>query len=100
MLGLLVLGSIDIIAGVMLLFNINGGPALYIGIFMLLKGIFSVISGAASEFYFDLPGILDIIGGILIVLISAGIFLEFFVYFGLVIAIKGAYSLITGIISS
>ena len=99
MLGLLILGLIDIIAGILLIFNISNSIVFFIGIFILLKGIWSIITGASAGFYFDIPGLLDLAGGLLIILIAFGIFSEVFVYFGLILIIKGLYSGVFSFIS-
>ena len=61
-----VLGAIDIIGSV-LLFLGKSAPhliAYWIGVIILLKGISSILGGAASGFYFDIFGAVDLIVGL------------------------------------
>ncbi len=99
MLGLLILGLIDIIAGIFLILNVSAGVAFTLGIIMALKGLWSIIASAAAGFYFEFPGIFDFIGGIFLFLVSQGVFFEFFLYIGLLLLLKGIYSLIISMIS-
>ena len=86
---------IDLAAGLLLLLlNVPGEIMLYLGIIMLLKGVYSVLAGAAAGFYFDFPGMFDAAAGILMMVATTGFFLEFFIYIGLIVLIKGAYSII------
>ena len=99
---LLLLGILDMIAGIILglsgfvTFN-ESSFVLYLGIIMIVKGIVSYLTGAAKGFYMDFMGILDIIGGMLMILAATGFVLFFFPYIGLLLLLKGAYSMLIGI---
>jgi uncharacterized membrane protein HdeD (DUF308 family) len=99
------LGIIDIISGVVLAvstsFNLAGsGIALWIGIFMLLKGVYSVLTAAGAGFYFDVLGWLDLIAAASLFIVFFGVANEFFVYFGILMILKGIYSFVMGFTSS
>lgn len=102
---LVILGLVDIIVGIILgvsgFFDFVGISIIFIiGIIAVLKGIYSVVTALASGFYFDLLGVFDIISGILIYLAYSGIVYGFFVYIGIIMIIKGLYSLVMGFVST
>ncbi|MCD6476753.1 MAG: hypothetical protein J7K26_01125 [Candidatus Aenigmarchaeota archaeon] len=84
------LGLLDIIAGLYVIFNIKI-LALYIGIFVLIKSISSLIGGIKS------PMIL--IMGIIDLLVALNIIYSWHIpWVAILILIKGVYSLIVGMI--
>ena len=100
-----VLGIFDIVAGVALGFGglvpyVNNSFIVTIAAIMIIKGLWSIITAAANAFFFDIIGILDLVGGILLLLTTAGIFLNFFVYLGIALVLKGLWSIIAGIMSA
>lgn len=88
---LAILGLVDIVAGIYLIVGINY-LAKYLGIFILLKAISSLIGSFATKFFFDFMGILDLIVGLSL------IFSWNIPWIGILILIKGVYSLIFGMI--
>jgi hypothetical protein len=98
-----VLGIIDVIVGIILAF---GGMPVFQGngivfafaILIILKGIWSWINNLTAGFKLDFMGVLDIVTGIFLLFISAGFFLFFFVYFGVMEIIKGVYSFAIGVL--
>ena len=100
-----ILGIIDIVAGAALSL---GGLIPYIGngfigtiaAIMIIKGVWSIISAAANAFFFDIIGILDLVVGIMLLLTTLGIFLNFFVYLGIALILKGLWSIIAGAMSA
>lgn len=100
---LALLGLLDVIAGIIL--GLSGfvsytesGFVFMIGGVLIIKGILSYLSGAAKGFYLDFMGILDIIAGSMLVLTTWGIVLFFFPYFGVLLLLKGLYSLLIGML--
>ena len=94
---LLILGIIDIIAGIAIVLGNVGliGPGsfvFYLAVFMLLKGLWSVFTSAASGFFFDIMGILDILAAIALFLINAVIVSDIFYWFAGILILKGLYS--------
>ena len=101
---LIILSIIDLVAGGLLAFSEvlpYTGSAFVgtVGAFMLAKGVWSVITAAAANFFMDFIGILDIACGLLLVVATTGFVMHFFVYFALALLLKGVYSLIIGLSS-
>jgi uncharacterized membrane protein HdeD (DUF308 family) len=94
---LVILGIVDVIAGVILAFfglPVFAGNSIVfgLGILMLIKGVISYLLACANRFYFDVMGILDLIAGVFLVLLFYGIGFFFFPYLGILVIIKGIYS--------
>jgi len=90
---LAILGTLDVVAGISLLF-LKTFPAnflFYIGLLVLLKAIYSVATGILSKCFFDFLGWIDLIVGI------ALIFSFSIPYLWLAPVIKGIYSMVVGI---
>ncbi|RLJ06921.1 MAG: hypothetical protein DRP12_03205 [Candidatus Aenigmatarchaeota archaeon] len=92
---LALLGFLDILVGIFLIFKI--GFLFWFGIVWVLKGLWSVISSAGSGFWLDFLGWLDILAGGACLAVSFG--LEFWIFFwlGVAMVLKGLYSLVMGI---
>ena len=80
------LGIVDILVGVLILFNFHTPLALIIFIIMIGKGVLSLMADIVGKVY----GVLDMIGGVIVLLglnfglgVSVVLFL-FFIYKGLV----------------
>ncbi len=102
---LAVLGLFDIAVGVVLavsqLLEFAGNGTLFIvALLMLLKGLFSVLTAAGSGFYLDVLGWLDLIAAVSMFLIYLGLVHEFFLYFGLLMIVKGLYSFGMGLVDT
>jgi uncharacterized membrane protein HdeD (DUF308 family) len=99
---LIILGIFDIIMGVFLALS---GPMkgidiiLWLGVIVLLKGIYSMLSNFASGFLLDLMGVLDLLCGIFLVMAFYGFYYHFFLYVGILMFLKGLYSVIMGLTS-
>ena len=99
---LIVLSLIDLIAGLVLLLceMFSYADSYFVGILgvvIMLKGLWSIATAATSNFYFDIAGMLDVVSGIFIILTTFSIFVHFFVYAGIALILKGAYSMIMGL---
>ena len=95
---LLLLGVLDMLAGIAL--AVSGlvpmqasAFVLWIGILVALKGIFSYISAALNDFWFDILGIIDIAVGILLFSVYFGVVFGFFFWIGLILVIKAFWSI-------
>lgn len=89
---LAILGFLDILVGVSLLFP--NFLAFYIGVIILLKGISSIIGSFAVKYFFDVMGFIDLAAGVILLLnLSVP-------WFWLLPMIKGIYSLISGMARS
>ncbi len=86
---LAVLGFLDILVGISLIFP--NFLSFYLGILILIKGIFSIIGSFAVKYFFDFMGFIDLIAGIML-LFSFSI-----PWFWILPMIKGIYSLIVGL---
>ena len=100
---LFILGIVDLVAGTMLgmsgIIGLDGNSlVLFLGLLMIVKGIVSYLAGAAKGFYMDFMGILDLVSGIMLILAFYGFVLFFFPYIGLLLLLKGVYSMIMGLV--
>ncbi|MEM7815856.1 MAG: hypothetical protein QXN71_01920 [Candidatus Aenigmatarchaeota archaeon] len=100
---LLILGILDLIAGISL--AISGfvpltavSLILGIGIILTFKGIISYLLAAGNGFYFDILGILDIISGIFLIIAFYGTALGFAVWFGVAMILKALWSILMFIV--
>jgi len=88
----LLLGIADLIAAFLL---VNPGVfvtiAFIFGVLHLIKGISSIIGGIISGFFFEFMGAIDLLTGICL------IFVWDIPYLWIPLAIKGLYSVVTGI---
>ncbi|MEM5772307.1 MAG: hypothetical protein QXF15_00470 [Candidatus Aenigmatarchaeota archaeon] len=96
-----ILSLIDILVGVCI-FNpeIFKNAIIYIGIFIFLKGVYSIICSISSNYFFDWMGIIDLISGIIIFTILIGyssIIQGIITFFWMFPILKGIYSFITTI---
>ncbi|MBR9682682.1 MAG: hypothetical protein GOV02_03315 [Candidatus Aenigmarchaeota archaeon] len=89
---LILLGIIDIIAGLALASFELFPPSImhFLGILMLLKGLYSFITSLLGGFPFDLLGLLDILAGIALLLLLP------FNILWIPLIIKGVYSIVIG----
>ena len=85
---LAILGFLDILVGVSLLFP--NFLAFYIGVIILIKGISSIVGSFAVRYFFDVMGFIDLIAGAILV------FNFPIPWFWILPMIKGIYSLIVG----
>lgn len=94
-----ILGILDIIAGGLLMLNgvisLEASTfVLYLMIIMFLKSVYSIGSAVANGFFFDFMGYLDLISAILLLLAFWGISFDPFFWVGLLILVKGIYSVL------
>lgn len=84
------LSIIDILAGIAIAGQMHLGwnPITWLGIIMLIKAIYSIITSIATHFYFDWIGWIDLLTGAVILMDLA------IPWFFLVPLAKGVYSLI------
>jgi uncharacterized membrane protein HdeD (DUF308 family) len=89
---LALLGFLDVLCGICLLFP--NPLCFYIGLIILIKGIFSIIGSFAAKYFFDFMGFIDVIAGVILLL-------NFSIpWFWLLPLIKGIYSLVVGMTRS
>jgi uncharacterized membrane protein HdeD (DUF308 family) len=86
---LVVLGILDILGGISLIFP--NFLVFYLGVIILIKGIFSIVGSFAAKYFLDFMGFLDLIVGLML------LFHFSIPFFWILPLIKGAYSLITGL---
>ncbi|MFQ5647946.1 MAG: hypothetical protein ACE5FW_01805 [Candidatus Aenigmatarchaeota archaeon] len=94
---LFVLGLVDAIVGVLLLFSswnplVGSGLVIALGVLWFFKGIYSILAGASSGFYLDFLGIFDLLAGVFLVLSYLGLSWGFLIYLAALMIIKGVYS--------
>jgi uncharacterized membrane protein HdeD (DUF308 family) len=85
---LAILGILDIIAGISLAFP--NFLVFYLGIIILVKGIFSIVGSFAAKYFLDFMGFIDLIVGLML------LFHFSIPFFWILPIIKGVYSLIVG----
>lgn len=100
--GLFILAVVDILSGILLYFNPDflSKLLLYIAIACLAKGGWSLLTSLISRFYFDFLGLLDLVVGVFLLLLYNNISFPFFTVFGIMIILKGIWSMFFSIISN
>ncbi|MBL7160791.1 MAG: hypothetical protein ISS93_03000 [Candidatus Aenigmarchaeota archaeon] len=94
-----ILGILDMIAGIIIVFG--GGLAgntylMYFTLIIFLKALYSIGTALAAGFPFDILGWVDLLAAIMLLLTFWGIPLGIFAWIGALIAIKGIYSFVIG----
>lgn len=99
---LIVLGILDIIVGIVLLFG-SGTPltgnsiTIFFAVLWFLKGLWSILTAVANGFFFDFLGVFDLIAGVFLFLSFMGIGLgRFFIYLAVLMILKGFWSILMG----
>jgi len=88
---------VDIIGALFILFpnkfflGLNSGQ---IGIFLVGKGIWSILSSIAFHYFFDWMGWTDVVGGVALLLIHFKIPFKLSSFVGILLLLKGLYCLI------
>lgn len=92
---LFMLAVFDVLSGILLYFHPSfaAGLLIYFSIICLAKGGWSILSAVISRFYFEFLGLLDVVVGIFLFMLSRGISLPFFSIFGIIIILKGIWSM-------
>lgn len=89
-----ILGLIDIMSGIVLIIR----PELFfiriLTFFCLGKGIWSLLSSFAMGYFTDWMGAIDTLAGICLFLLMRGSSFVFFTIVGVVMIVKGLYSLV------
>jgi len=96
---LFILSILDLIAGLLVILSQNflltsNAFVFYFAIYSLGKGIVSLLTSIAVGYFFDWMGVIDVITGIALFMIHSGSQLGIFKTIGIIILIKGLYSLI------
>jgi len=94
---LLAITIIDILAAILFFFPFPGDFMLTIAILLLGKGIWSMISSLNSGFYYDMFGLLDFLGAIVLLIVNFGTPLGFAWMFGALIGLKAAWATLSSI---
>ena len=88
------LASIDIIVGILLIIRPEFSFLRILGLISLGKGVWSLFSCIAVGYFFDWMGMLDTLSGIALLLLHNGTSFGLFSILGLVMILKGLYSLV------
>lgn len=88
-----ILGLIDILAGIMLIIRPELSFLRFLAFFCLGKGIWSLFSCFAMGYFTDWMGGIDTLAGICLFLLSKGTSFGIFSIVGVVMIVKGLYSL-------
>ena len=88
-----ILGLLDIIAGITILYSVKFLTG-YMAYIIFFKGLITVISNISEGNYLEWMGLVDVITGIILALLSFGVQVGFFTTIGWIILLKGSYSLI------
>jgi uncharacterized membrane protein HdeD (DUF308 family) len=88
-----ILGLLDIIAGITIFYSVNF-LALYLTYVILFKGLVSIVSVMKNRKYLDWMGLIDLVAGIALALISMNVQSVVFALAGWMILLKGFYSFI------
>jgi len=93
-----ILSFIDIFIGYSLMSSSFQNLFGYFAYILLAKGILSVLGSLGSGYLFDWMGYLDIIVGTALFLTTMKIYFAFFPTFGILMLLKGIYSLARSLI--
>jgi len=101
---ILIFAAIDLIIGVVLAaspyFNFFGNDFVFwLAVIGILKGLYSIVAALAAGFMYDVIGWFDLVGGFLLFLTTVGLVHYAFLYLGVVIVLKGIYSLMIGLMA-
>ena len=94
------LAIIDVIGGLLLILNsisVFHTLLFYFGVIILVKGIWTVFGSMRKKFYFDLPGWTDTLSGVVMLLISFNWSLSFLWFLGIIILLKGLWSILNAL---
>ena len=89
---LTVIGIFDIVASIMMVWPFPGGFMLIVGLLMLSKSIWSVLSSVSSGFNYDIFGVMDFVGAVVLLMLNFGASIGFAWIIGLIIFLKALYS--------
>lgn len=95
----LILSVIDILVGFLIYFKFFpffSGIMFYLAVFVLIKGVWSVLT-SFSYIVFDVLGWIDVVSGVVLLLISHGIVFGFFNWVALIMVLKGFYCFFTSL---
>lgn len=96
----LILSILDLVAGLLVfssysgLETLLGKVILYVSIFHLIKGAWSIVSSFVLGYIYDVLGWIDLLSGILIILALNGIVFHFAYIFAIIMIIKGLYCIL------
>ena len=94
---LLILGLLDVVAGIALGLTrgfpmVNNPLLFYLGVFFILKGLYSLLAAAAAGYFVSVMSWFDLLAGVFHLWANTGAQYPFFLYLGVVMVIKGLYS--------
>lgn len=87
-----ILSAIDLLAGGLILMNVNFLLNI-LAVIIILKGFFSSISSIGIGYWFDWMGAVDILAGTSLFLFSFGLPAAFFSTIAWIVIFKGIYSI-------
>lgn len=98
----MILGLLDLLLGFTLalsgIIDFTGNSLIFfLFIIAILKGVYSILTAAGAGFYFDLLGVFDLVAGIFLYLVFTGMHFHFFLYIGIIVILKGVYSILFGL---
>lgn len=88
---------IDFAAAFLLIWSFPGTFMFILGLVLISKGIWSLISSLRVGFYFDVMGLIDLVAAIVILAVNFGTPIGFAWIIGIIIAIKATYTLLTSL---
>ena len=91
-----IMGTLDLLAGIFLAFNIDSQLRNFIIYFCIIKGFWSIIASISANYYFDWMGMTDLMNGIGLLLLNFGISHFLFTLIGYTMIFKGSYILLAG----
>lgn len=98
---LMLLGVLDIIGGLLLALSgtipLSGnGFVLFFAVALVLKALWSILTALGGGFKYDLLGLVDLLSGACLYLVTIGWNTEIFLYLGILVLIKGLWSFVMG----
>ncbi|MBU0953475.1 MAG: hypothetical protein KKA90_03585 [Nanoarchaeota archaeon] len=101
---LIILGAIDIIAGIVLTLTgivsfADNQLVFILAIIFILKSLYSLVTAMAAGFFFDVLGWFDLFAGFILLLATWEITFGFVIWIGIIMIIKGIYSIVMGLVA-
>lgn len=91
------IGTIDLVAAFFLVWAFPGTFMLIVGIALLGKGVWSIISSLHAGFYMDMFGVLDFVAALVLLIVNSGFTIEFAWLIGVILALKAGYTMLSSI---
>ena len=91
------IGVLDFTAAILLVWSFPGTFMLVVSMFLLAKGIWSILSSIHAGYGFDVFGALDFVAALVLLIINYGTPVGFAWIVGVVLALKAGYTMLSSV---